>query len=88
MGRMYGTSPTSPRSVTVSAASTPLRAARLAAGLSLTEVARRVPMNLGHLSKVERGLEGLSIGSLHRLAEVLGLSDVASALEPYDRRSA
>jgi transcriptional regulator with XRE-family HTH domain len=65
-----------------------LRAQRQARGLSLAEVARRVPLDLGHLSRVERGEASLSVGSLLRLAEVLGLNEVTEALEPYVRRSA
>jgi transcriptional regulator with XRE-family HTH domain len=60
-----------------------LREARLAKGLSLANVARRADIDLGQLSKVERGAAGLSIGSLLRLADVLGLTEVTDALEPF-----
>lgn|GEM_PF-4458311 len=40
-------------------------------------------MDPGHLSKVERGEKQLSLESLHRLAVVLELSELAKLLKPY-----
>jgi hypothetical protein len=45
-------------------------------------------MDQSHLSKVERGLAGLSVETLARLAQVYGLSDLARELAPYVRDSA
>ncbi|MEV5943682.1 helix-turn-helix transcriptional regulator [Streptomyces sp. NPDC051994] len=61
----------------------PLRATRLAKGLTLRSVARQADIDPGLLSKVERGQRGLSIESLHRLALALEMSDLASSLAPY-----
>lgn len=55
------------------------RAVREARGLSLRETARRSRMDPAHLSRVERGAAGLSIDSLRRLAQVLGLEELAKA---------
>lgn len=65
-----------------------LRAARLRAGLSLRQVAQRASMNPGHLSRVERGQEGLSTSSLRRLAQVIGLNELAAQLAEFDRQAA
>ena len=59
------------------------RAIREARGLSLREAARQAQIDPAHLSKVERGIEGLSIDALARLARVLGLSDLAGALAAH-----
>lgn len=61
----------------------PLRAVRVAKGLSLRTVAQRSGIDPGHLSKVERGEKCLSVESLHRLAVVLELSELARLLAPY-----
>lgn len=61
----------------------PLRAVRIAQGLSLKEAARRARMDPAHLSRVERGEKQLSVDSLGRLAEVLGLRDLVRLLAPY-----
>ena len=50
-----------------------LRAARVAQGLSLTETADRAGLTKGFLSQAERGLTALSVGSLLRLCETLGI---------------
>lgn len=42
-------------------------------------------MDQSHLSKVERGLAGLSVETLARLAKVYGLSDLARELAPFIR---
>ena len=61
----------------------PLRAIRHARGLSLRKVAERAEIDVGHLSRVERGSAGLSVAALARLARVLGLHEFAQMLEPY-----
>lgn len=50
-----------------------IRAARLAAGLSLREVARRAVIDAGYLSQIERGIRAPSPAFLARLSEVLGV---------------
>src|SRR5687768_11577209 len=61
----------------------PLRAVREAQGLGLRQAARLSGIDPGYLSKVERGEGGLRLDSLHRLARVLGLKDLARLLAPY-----
>lgn len=61
----------------------PLRAVRVAKGLTLRAVAQRSGVDPGHLSKVERGEKQLSIESLYRLANVLELRELAQLLKPY-----
>ncbi len=63
----------------------PLRTVREAQGLGLRETARRASLDPGQLSRVERGLQGLSVDSLARLAGVIGLKDLAKLLGPYTR---
>ena len=65
--------------------SPPLRAVRRAQGLSLSEVAERSGVDIGHLSRIERGQAGLSIDTLARLAKVLGLHELERMLEQYQR---
>jgi transcriptional regulator with XRE-family HTH domain len=60
-----------------------LRTVREAQDLSLREAARRSGIDAAQLSRVERGESGLSINSLHALARVLGLRDLARVLAPY-----
>ncbi|MGH2602259.1 MAG: helix-turn-helix domain-containing protein [Dehalococcoidia bacterium] len=50
-----------------------IRAARQAAGLSLRGLARRLPMNPGYLSQIERGHRLPSADLLARLSDVLGV---------------
>jgi transcriptional regulator with XRE-family HTH domain len=52
---------------------------------SLKTAATKARMDESHLSKVERGLAGLSVDTLARLAEAYGLSDLARELAPYVR---
>jgi transcriptional regulator with XRE-family HTH domain len=61
-----------------------LRAVRVAQGLTLPQVAERAGIDVGHLSRVERGMAGLSISSLRRLATVLPLGDLERRLAPFD----
>jgi transcriptional regulator with XRE-family HTH domain len=68
----------------------PLRAVRVAMGMTLRATAHASGIDPGHLSKVERGEKQLSIESLHRLAVVLELFDLAENLKPFlcDQESA
>lgn len=68
---------------TESTQGTTLRAVRRAHGLTLRATATRAGIDPGYLSKVERGQKGLSVNSLHRLAVVLELRDLARLLEPH-----
>lgn len=63
--------------------SPPLRAVRVARGLTLRTVAQRSGIDPGHLSKVERGEKQLSVESLYRLAVVLELRELSQLLKPY-----
>ncbi|MGH3226792.1 MAG: helix-turn-helix domain-containing protein [Streptosporangiaceae bacterium] len=56
---------------------------RIAHGLSLRETALRARIDPAHLSRVERGERQLSVDALGRLAEVLGLTELAKLLAPY-----
>jgi len=61
----------------------PLRAVRIAHGLSVRETARRADITPSHLSRVERGERQLSVDALARLAKVLGLGELSKLLAPY-----
>jgi len=61
----------------------PLRSVRMARGMTLRSAARQSGIDPGYLSKVERGQKQLSIDSLHRLAVVLELGELAELLKPY-----
>ncbi|MFF9675906.1 helix-turn-helix domain-containing protein [Streptomyces eurythermus] len=50
-----------------------LRKIRLDRGLSLTEVAQRAEVTKGFLSQLERGLTSVSVPTLLRVCEVLGI---------------
>jgi transcriptional regulator with XRE-family HTH domain len=69
-------------------AETQIRAARLASGLSLREVARRAFLNPGYLSQIERGDRRPSRDLLRRLSDVLDvdLSPTAPPSEPVAAR--
>ena len=51
-----------------------LRAARLAARMSMAEVAEQAGLTKGFVSKLERDLANVSVASLIRLCDVLGIS--------------
>jgi transcriptional regulator with XRE-family HTH domain len=51
-----------------------LRAARLAARMSITEVAEQSGLTKGFVSKLERDLANVSVASLLRLCDALGIS--------------
>jgi transcriptional regulator with XRE-family HTH domain len=61
----------------------PLRAVRIAQGLTLRQAASAARIDPAHLSKVERGERHLSVESLHRLAGVLELRDLQRLPRPY-----
>ena len=65
----------------------PLRAVRQARGMSLRFVAAQADISPAQLSRAERGLGRLSVPALRRVAGVLGLKELASMLEPYERRN-
>jgi transcriptional regulator with XRE-family HTH domain len=62
----------------------PVRSVRLAAGLTLTELAAAAGLDPSALSRFERGLTGVSLRSLLALARALDLKALAATLEPYD----
>lgn len=51
--------------------------------MSLRVTARRSRLDPAHLSRVERGQKQVSVEGLYRLATVLELDELASALRPY-----
>jgi len=53
-----------------------IRAAREAKGLSLRDLARRVQLDYGYLSKIENGAVSPSAEALSALAEVLELDEI------------
>ena len=61
----------------------PLRQVRVARGLSLRQVARAAAIDIGHLSRVERGEARLSYEALVRVARVLELRELAKLLAPF-----
>lgn len=69
----------------VSAWIPPLRSLRMRRRWSLSTAAAMAQMDQSHLSKVERGLAGLSVETLARLAGAYGLDELARELEPYVR---
>lgn len=64
----------------------PLRLTRESLGLSLRSVASRAGLDPAHLSRIERGEAHLTVDTLHRLACVLELDELAQLLEPYTSR--
>ena len=65
----------------------PLRVIREAHGWSVRDVAERAGVDPGHLSKIERGLAGVSVETLASIATVLGLTELATLLAPYIRET-
>ena len=61
----------------------PLRTIRESQGLTLRQVAEPAGLDIGHLSRIERGKAGLTIDALYRLAMVLQLRELRRMLEPY-----
>ncbi|MCW2899513.1 MAG: Helix-turn-helix domain [Streptosporangiaceae bacterium] len=65
-----------------------LRAMRTARKWTLSQAAAKAGMDESHLSKVERGLAGLSVDTLSRLAGVYDLAELQAQLAPYARDAA
>lgn len=63
----------------------PLRALREQRGWSLRQAAALADMDLSHLSKIERGVAGVSVDALARLAAIYDLTDLATQLKPFVR---
>jgi transcriptional regulator with XRE-family HTH domain len=61
----------------------PLRVLREARGLSLRQAAALADVNPTHLSMIERGLTSPTVRTLHSVALVLGLRELAATLAPY-----
>jgi transcriptional regulator with XRE-family HTH domain len=65
----------------------PLRTIRKAQNLTLQRAAELAQIDIGHLSRVERGQASLSVDALARLAAVLDLKDLARLLAPYRKKT-
>ena len=63
-----------------------IRAARLAAGISQEALATKIGMTRGNYSRLEAGLTNVTIDSLRRIADGLGLA-LTIQLEPGSRSS-
>ena len=61
----------------------PLREIRQAQGLTLYEVSKRTGIDSGQLSRMERGLQGISLPTLYKLTEELGPRQLTRLLKPY-----
>lgn len=51
-----------------------IRGARLAANLSVRELARQIDVASSHVSQVERGLASFSVAALYKVVRILGIS--------------
>lgn len=60
-----------------------IRRARKAAGLTQTELARRLDLTVPYVSNVEAGRVNLTVGQLARFADALG-SDLQLRLPPIE----
>jgi transcriptional regulator with XRE-family HTH domain len=60
-----------------------MRAYREGRGWTLAEMADRVGVSPGHLSRIERGQKSPSVALLGRCAKVLGLRELHKLLRPY-----
>ncbi|MFJ9538759.1 helix-turn-helix domain-containing protein [Streptomyces sp. NPDC101225] len=61
----------------------PLRALRRNRGWTLGQAASLARMDASHLSKVERGVAGVSVDTLARLAAIYDLTDLGMRLKPF-----
>lgn len=59
-----------------------LRVARLAANLSVRELARQIDVSSSHVSQVERGLASFSVAALYKVVSLLGISMDSLFAEP------
>jgi len=64
----------------------PWRAARQAQGLTLTQLAALADLHPSCLSRFERGVGGLRLPTIRRLADALGLHELATTLAAVDDR--
>lgn len=60
-----------------------LKQAREARRLTVRGAAALAGIDPAHLSRVERGERQLSVEALQRLAQVIGLHDLAASLRPF-----
>jgi transcriptional regulator with XRE-family HTH domain len=60
-----------------------LRKLRERRGVSLPWLADETGIEKGNLSRIERGLQPLRVTQLHKIAEALGVTSLAEALDPY-----
>jgi transcriptional regulator with XRE-family HTH domain len=67
----------------VSAPSSPLRAARRNAGLSIVRAANAAGLDPRYWQRIELGKRQPSLDVLRRMAQAVGLTDFALLLEPY-----
>jgi transcriptional regulator with XRE-family HTH domain len=51
-----------------------IREARVAARMSVRELARRIDVSSSHVSQVERGMASFSVRALHNVVSILGIS--------------
>ena len=63
----------------------PLRSVRLAHGQSLRDLAEATAIDVGTLSRLERGLRPLRVNQLFLIAQALGIRDLANRLAPFVR---
>lgn len=63
--------------------SSPLRAIREGQGRTLERVAAEADIDVGYLSKIERGLATPSVQVLYRLASVLEIRELSRLLRHY-----
>ncbi|MBM9622231.1 helix-turn-helix domain-containing protein [Streptomyces zhihengii] len=61
---------------------TPMRAARLAAGLSAAEVSRRIGLHSTAITLYKTGRSTPSVSVLHNYAKAVGMTTLADALAP------
>lgn len=61
----------------------PLRQARIQRGLTLPQAATLAQIDIGHLSRIERGHSVPTVTTLYRLAGVLNLRKLRNALAPF-----
>lgn len=64
-----------------------VKQARKRAGMKANELAERAGLTPSHISKVERGLGGVSAGAAKRIAEVLGIP-VVDVIFPEEKEAA
>lgn len=63
----------------------PIRAIRQAQGLSLDDLSKLTGIDNGHLSRMERGIQGISLRALYKIAREIGPRELERLLRPYVR---